>query len=147
MITEHQCKSRSKVPVIFWKLDMTPLPIVKVAAAHVASVFLNRAETVKKTIRLIQEASSNGARLIAFPESFIPAFPVWTALWAPIDNQDLFQRFVAESVYADGQEIAQIAAEARRCGVFVSIGISERSMRVSDACGIPICSSTNPGWS
>ena len=126
---------------------MTPLPIVKVAAAHVASVFLNRAETVKKTIRLIQEASSNGARLIAFPESFIPAFPVWTALWAPIDNQDLFQRFVAESVYADGQEIAQIAAEARRCGVFVSIGISERSMRVSDACGIPICSSTNPGWS
>lgn len=106
---------------------MTRLPDVKVAAIHAAPVFLNRAATVAKAISLIREAGRNGAQLIAFPESFIPAFPVWAALWAPIDNHDLFERFAAESLYADGPEIAEIAAEARRCGVFVSMGFSERS--------------------
>jgi nitrilase len=106
---------------------MSSLPVVKVAAVHAAPVFLNRTATVAKAISLIREASANGAQLIAFPESFIPAFPVWAALWAPIDNHDLFERFANESLYADGPEIAEIAAQARRCGVFVSMGFSERS--------------------
>lgn len=106
---------------------MSQLPLVKVAAAHAAPVFLNRRETVAKALNLIREASRNGAQLIAFPESFIPAFPVWAALWAPIDNHDLFERFAEESLYADGPELEQIAAEAARCGIYVSLGFSERS--------------------
>jgi aliphatic nitrilase len=112
---------------------MNRLPTVQVAAVHAAPVFLNRAATVAKAVSLIREASRNGAELIAFPESFIPAFPVWAALWAPIDNHDLFERFAAESLYADGPEVVEIAAEARRCGVFVSLGFSERS-RASLGC-------------
>jgi nitrilase len=106
---------------------MTSLPTVKVAAVHAAPVFLDCAATVAKAISLIREAASHGAQLIAFPESFIPAFPVWAALSAPIDNHDLFERFAEQSLFADGPEIAQIAAEAARCGVFVSLGFSERS--------------------
>jgi aliphatic nitrilase len=106
---------------------MSNLPVVKVAAVHAAPVFLDRRASVAKAISLIREASLHGAQLIAFPESFVPAFPVWASLWAPIDNHDLFERFAAESLYADGPEIAQIAAEAERCGVFVSLGFSERS--------------------
>lgn len=106
---------------------MSYLPIVKVAAAHAAPVFLNKRATVAKAVSLIREASRHGAQLIAFPESFIPAFPVWASLWAPIDNHDLFERFAQESCYADGPEIAEIAAEAARCGIFVSLGFSERS--------------------
>jgi nitrilase len=106
---------------------MSYLPIVKVAAVHAAPVFLNKRATVAKAISLIREASRNGAQLVAFPESYIPAFPVWASLWAPIDNHDLFERFAQESLYADGGELAQIAAEAERNGVFVSMGFSERS--------------------
>jgi nitrilase len=106
---------------------MSYLPIVKVAAAHAAPVFLNKRATVAKAISLIREASGHGAQLVAFPESFIPAFPVWASLWAPIDNHDLFEKFAQESIYADGPEIAEIAAEAARSGVFVSLGFSERS--------------------
>lgn len=80
-----------------------------------------------KAVSLVREASRNGAELIAFPESFIPAFPVWASTGAPIDNHDLFERMVAESIFVDGPEIAEIAAEARRSGVFVSLGFSERS--------------------
>jgi nitrilase len=106
---------------------MSSLPVVKVAAIHAAPVFLNRRATVAKAVSLIREAARNGAQLVAFPESFVPAFPVWASLWAPIDNHDLFERFAEESVYADGPEVAEIAAEADRYGVFVSLGFSERS--------------------
>jgi nitrilase len=108
-------------------------PIIKVAAIHAASMFLDKAATTAKAVSLIREAAAHGAELIAFPESFVPAFPVWLALWAPIDNHDLFERFVSESIYIDGQEISQIAAEARRAGVFVWLGFSERS-RASVGC-------------
>jgi nitrilase len=106
---------------------MAHLPKVKVAAAHAAPVFLDRVATVAKAISLIREARRNGAELIAFPESFIPAFPVWAAMGAPIDNHDLFERFAEASLYADGPEIAEIAAEARRSHIVVSLGFSERS--------------------
>jgi len=106
---------------------MPNLQIVKVAAVHAAPVFLDKRATVAKAISLIREASANGAQLVAFPESYIPAFPVWASLWAPIDNHDLFERFAEESLYVDGAEIAEIAAEAARRDIFVSIGFSERS--------------------
>ncbi|ALK35193.1 carbon-nitrogen hydrolase family protein [Burkholderia plantarii] len=112
---------------------MSNLPVVKVAAAHVAPVFLDRAATVAKTVSLIREARSNGAELIVFPESYIPAFPVWASFWAPIDNHQLFEKFVEASIYADGPEIAEIRAQAERSGIFVSLGFTERS-RASVGC-------------
>ena len=101
--------------------------ITKVSAAHVSPVFMDKKKTVSKALGIIEEAAKNGAQLVTFPESFIPGFPVWLALWAPISNHDLFKRFVDESVYIDGPELALIAAAAKRHEIFVSMGISERS--------------------
>lgn len=106
---------------------MSVLPSVRVAAVHAAPVFLDKEATTQKAIALIAEAASHGAQLIAFPETYIPAFPVWAALWAPIHNHDLFEAMVQNSVYADGPETTRIAQAARDHGVFVAMGISERS--------------------
>lgn len=109
------------------------LPIVKVAAVHAAPVYMDAAATVSKAVSLIEEAARQGAELVVFPESFIPGFPVWAALWAPIYNHDWFRRMVSNSILIDGPEMAQIQAAARRNGVFVSIGFSE-STEVSVGC-------------
>jgi nitrilase len=98
---------------------------VRVAAAHVAPVFLDKAATAAKARDLIAQAARNGAKLLAFPETFIPAFPVWAALWAPIHNHDLFARMAANSIAIDGPEIQSIRECARRHGIVVSIGFSE----------------------
>ncbi|WP_311274441.1 carbon-nitrogen hydrolase family protein [Methylobacterium sp. WCS2018Hpa-22] len=103
------------------------LPRFKAAAIHAAPVFLDAAATTAKAVALIEEAARAGAALVAFPETFIPAFPVWAALSAPIDNHDLFARMAEQSVLVDGPEIARIRQAARAAGIFVSIGISERS--------------------
>lgn len=106
---------------------MSSLPRVKVAAAHAAPVLLNKTATTEKAVALIKEAAHQGAQVIAFPETYIPAFPVWAALWAPIHNHDLFEAMVENSVYVPGPEVAAIAAAAKKHGVCVSMGISERS--------------------
>ena len=103
------------------------LPRFKGAAVHAAPVFLDRQATTEKAVAIIREAAKAGAAMIAFPETYIPAFPVWAALWPPIDNHDLFVRIAEQSVLADGPEVARLCTEARALGVVVSIGISERS--------------------
>jgi len=106
---------------------MIEYPRVKVCAAHVAPVFLDTERTVAKAVALVAEAARAGARLIAFPESFLPGFPVWAAVQAPIRSHEYFKRLAASSIEVPGREVEQLCDAAREHGVFVSIGISERS--------------------
>ena len=100
-------------------------PRFKAAACHAASVFLDAAKTADKACDLIAEAARNGARLVVFPESFIPGFPIWAALQAPIHSHDFFRTLACQSLRLDGPEIEKLCMAARRHGVVVSIGITE----------------------
>lgn len=52
---------------------------VRVAVTQAEPAWLDLAASVKKTCGLIDEAASNGAELVAFPELFIPGYP--TYIW------------------------------------------------------------------
>lgn len=106
---------------------MTSLPKFKAAIAHVAPVFLDLQATVEKVCSLIAEAARNGAELIAFPETYVPAFPVWSALRSPLYNHDLFCRLAANSMLVPGPELARVCRAAREAGIVVSLGFNERS--------------------
>ena len=77
-------------------------PHFKAAACHAASVFLDSAKTTAKACDLIAEAARNGAALVVFPESFIPGFPVWAGLQAPIQSHGFFAALAAEALRLDG---------------------------------------------
>ena len=104
---------------------MIHYPAYKVAAAHVAPVFLDTDRSVEKACSVIEEAAEHGVRLIAFPEAFLPGFPVWAALEAPIRTHELFKRLAASAVEIDGPELARVRQTAQRHGIFVSIGFTE----------------------
>ncbi|KAI0834601.1 nitrilase [Hypoxylon sp. FL0890] len=106
--------------------------LTRIAACHASPVFLSAKGTTAKAISLIQEAAKNKANLVVFPESYIPAFPIWSALRAPSENHDLFKRMAVESIYVDGDEVNAIRATAKQFGVLVSLGFSEK-VRYSSA--------------
>jgi len=101
---------------------------LKVAAAHVAPVFLDTHRTIDKACALIAEAAAAGAKLIAFPETFVPAFPIWTAIAAPILTHDLFKALAASAIAVDGPEMMRLREAARRHEIFVSIGFNEGTL-------------------
>jgi nitrilase len=104
---------------------MIQYPAYRVAAMHVSPVFLDAEKTTEKACSLIAEAARAGARLVAFPETYIPAFPVWSALRAPILNHRFFKALAANAIRVPGPEVARISAAARKAGVVVSMGINE----------------------
>lgn len=100
-------------------------PRFTAAACHVASEFLDSAKSAEKAVSIISEAAKNGANLIALPESFIPGFPVWAAVQAPILSHELFKRLASQALTLDGPEIKLVREAARRHEVVVSLGITE----------------------
>jgi len=104
---------------------MEGYPSYKVAIAHVSPVFLDTPATVAKACSIIEEAARHGAQLIAFPETYIPAFPLWSALQAPIYSHDFFLRLARSAVRVPGPELERVARVARSAQVLVSLGINE----------------------
>lgn len=98
------------------------------AVVQAAPVFLDLDRSVDKAVRLIGEAAEAGARLVAFPELWLPGYPWWIWLappvWAARHGIDVLYReqaFRYHSVHAD-----RIAAAARDHGIIVVMGLAER---------------------
>lgn len=104
---------------------MSGYPAFKSALMHVAPVFLDTPATTDKACSLIREAAKNGAKLVAFAESYVSFFPVWCALRAPIYNHEFFKAAAASAIRIDGPEIAAVRSAAREASVVVSLGFNE----------------------
>ena len=101
---------------------------VTVAAVQVAPVFLDREATVAKVGRLAEEAAGMGARLVVFPETFVPTYPDWiwrTTSWEePFDS--LFARLRDQAVDVPGPTTEELGRIAERTGAYLSVGVNER---------------------
>ncbi|KAM3413947.1 hypothetical protein BST61_g10616 [Cercospora zeina] len=100
---------------------------VRVAACNVSPIFLNTPATVSKTISLIQEAARNKADLVVFPETHIPAFPLWSAVSAPIDTHSFFHKLCSQSLLLSGPELLSLRQTCASSHIFAHIGFNERS--------------------
>lgn len=100
---------------------------LKVAVVQAAPVWLDRAATTAKACDLIAQAGAQGARVIAFPESFIPAFPYGAWHQGLHANQDFHRRLFEAAVTTDGPEARALGTAARAAGAVVVIGVTERA--------------------
>lgn len=98
-----------------------------VAAAHISAPLFDVRGGIAKAVAVIAEAAAAGARLVVFPESFIPGFPVWAGLYRPIDAHRFFRRFAESALQSDRGPIGEITAAAARHRIFVSLGFCEVS--------------------
>ena len=105
-----------------------------VAVVQASPVFLRRDETVEKACALVAQATSLGAKLIVFPEAFIPAYPDW--VWAiPPGEEGLLNELYAElldqSVTLGDAATQRLGRAARQAGATVLIGVNERNAGAS----------------
>ena len=102
-------------------------PAFRAAAVQAASSFLDREATLQRVESLVAEAAGAGAQLVVFPESFVPAFPVWNLVLAPLDQHRFFRALYEQAVPVPSVHTERLAECARRAGVYLSVGVSERS--------------------
>jgi nitrilase len=102
---------------------------IVVAAVQAAPVFLDRDATVDRAVSLVEEAANEGARLIAFPETWIPGYPSWiyhAAKWDDPGSKRAFARLLANSVQVPSPATDALCSAAQEAGVHVVVGIHER---------------------
>jgi nitrilase len=112
---------------------MSPMPF-KVAAVQHAPVFLDRDATVHRACIFIAEAAYAGARLVVFPEAFVPAYPDWVWVLPARERaalSALYAELLANAVTVPGPATEQIGRAAREAGVQVVIGVNERNAEAS----------------
>jgi len=115
------------------ELNTTPF---KVAAVQATPVFLDREATIDKACDLIAIAGHEGARLIVFPEAFIPSYPEW--VWGiPSGEQGLLNELYAEllnnAVTIPSDATAKLCRAAKLANAYVVMGMSERNVEASGA--------------
>ena len=97
------------------------------AAVQRPPVVLDREATLARAIDTIAEAAAQGARLVVFPETWLPTYPYWH----PFSSEAaafsaLYRRLYEQSVAVPGPEIARLGEAAARAGATVVIGVNER---------------------
>lgn len=107
-------------------MPLNPIPAYKAAAVQAAPVFLDLQASVDKACRLIAEAAGNGAKLIAFPETFLPGYPFWIWLGPPLWGMQFVGRYFDNSVTLGSSQMAQLQRACRDGGINAVIGMSFR---------------------
>jgi len=98
----------------------------KVAVVQAAPIFMNLEATIDKGIEMIKEAAKRGARLIAFPECWVPGYPWWAWLSAPAHNLKYFAAYHDNCLSLDSPALQRLCLAAKANQIFVSMGASER---------------------
>ncbi|MGH1366648.1 MAG: carbon-nitrogen hydrolase family protein [Calditrichia bacterium] len=95
-------------------------------------VFMNLDASIDEAIRHIDSAAKSGARLVVFPETWLPGYPVWldyapnAGLWDHPPAKAMFKTLFDNSPTIDGPEIARLSAAVKKAGVYVVMGLNEK---------------------
>ena len=103
------------------------MPTVIVAAVQAAYILMDQKASLAKAIDLVGRAAADGARIVVFPEAFVPGTPIW------IDSQPIwdgdaqwYAMLVDQAVVVPGPVTDALGAAAREAGAYVVIGVDER---------------------
>jgi predicted amidohydrolase len=100
---------------------------LRVAAVQASCVLMNRDATIGRVAELTAAAAGQGARLVVFPEVFVPGTPIWMdtrPIWD--EDDDWFALLAENAVLVGGPATDRLAAIAAEHQVWLVVGVQER---------------------
>lgn len=111
--------------------------MAKLAVIQKPPVLLDKERTVQSAVALIEQAASNSAELIIFPEAFIPGYPVWIWRLRPgVDwnlTEEIHARLLENAVNLETDDLEPLYDAAKKHKVTIVCGIDERESKLSQA--------------
>ena len=104
----------------------------KVAIIQHPPVFLNLEQSLLKARELVEEAANQGAKIIVFPETWLPGYPVWldyapnATLWDYPPAKALYRLLVENSLSIGDKHFKTLLDIAKKNDVYLVIGAHER---------------------
>jgi nitrilase len=111
--------------------------MTKIAIIQESPVLLDREKTISKAIHLVEQAVSDGAELIVFPEAYISGYPAWIWRLRPGGDwgvsEELHSRLLDSSVDIDGGDLKPLCDVAKNNKITIVCGLNERDSKLSKA--------------
>ncbi|MDQ0184411.1 carbon-nitrogen hydrolase family protein [Cytobacillus kochii] len=103
----------------------------KVAVVQAGSVVMNKEQGIEKVIRLLREAKEKQAKIIVFPEAFIPAYPRGMSFGTVVGSRSAqgredFRNYLNQSIEVPGPEIETLSKVIKEISAYVIIGVIEK---------------------
>jgi len=99
---------------------------VRVAAVQAAPAFLDLPATLERLEHWARRAAGDGARIVAFPETWLPGYPWFIWLDSPAWGMQFIQRYHDNSLVYGSPQAERIAQAAKTHGISVVMGHSEK---------------------
>jgi aliphatic nitrilase len=100
--------------------------MVRAAAVQRAPVLDDGFGTMEIVLHAIAEAAAGGARLIVFPETFVPYYPYFSFVQAPVTIGASHAKLYEHAVVVPGPVTEAVGQAAKAAGAYVLLGVTER---------------------
>jgi aliphatic nitrilase len=105
---------------------MSDQRIIRAAAVQIAPEFDRPGGTRDKVCGAIDEAAAKGVQLLVFPETFVPYYPYFSFVRAPVASGADHMRLYEQAVVVPGPVTQAVSQRARRHAMVVVLGVNER---------------------
>ncbi|WP_255410816.1 nitrilase-related carbon-nitrogen hydrolase [Haloarcula sp. Atlit-47R] len=99
------------------------------AAAQVEPVYHDKAGTLDKTCRYIEQAGRDGADIVVFPETYFPGYPYWRGSVSIPRWTDLMVDLQKNSLHVDDEAIDILGETVAEADLTLVLGTNEISDR------------------
>jgi nitrilase len=110
--------------------------VVRVAVVQAAPVIMDREATTAKVVALTHQAAKQGAKIVLFPEAFIPAYPRGLTFGTRVGSRsDVgrkdWARYWRNAVSVPSETTEILGEAARSAEVYLIVGVIERDAEFS----------------
>lgn len=108
---------------------------IKVAISQKPPVLLDLKKTLQRAVEIIEEAAANDAKLLVFPETYLPGYPTWIWRLSPGKDMALGNQIHAalreNAVDLASDDLEPICEAAKAHSMVVVMGMNERDSQYS----------------